>query len=62
MGLFDGKDGVTEEGSTAQIAKWSNAPVARVVDASSMVRSAAAMVLGYTLFDPELSHCHGHLQ
>jgi len=54
MGLFDGKDGVSEEGSTAQIAKWLGAPVILVLDASCMARSTAAMVLGYKEFDPEM--------
>ncbi len=54
MGLFDGKDGVSEEGSTAQVAKWLGAPVVLVVDASCMARSTAAMVLGYKEFDPAL--------
>jgi hypothetical protein len=27
MGCFDGTDGLTEDGSTAQIAKWLGAPV-----------------------------------
>lgn len=54
MGLFDGFSGDGEDGSTAQLAKWINAPVVLVVDARSMARSAAAMVKGYTEFDPDL--------
>ena len=54
MGLFDGKDGDHEDGSTAQIAKWLNAPVLLVVDAHSMTRSVAAMVLGYQQLDKDL--------
>jgi cobyrinic acid a,c-diamide synthase len=52
MGLFDGVDGKTEAGSTAEIAKWLGLPVVLVVDASSMARSAAALVHGYESFDP----------
>ncbi|MFV0422010.1 cobyrinate a,c-diamide synthase [Oleidesulfovibrio sp.] len=54
MGLFDGASGAEETGSTAQIAKWLNAPVILVVDARSMARSAAALVSGYVRFDPAL--------
>eukprot|EP01138_Halocafeteria_seosinensis_P010700 gb/GECG01010927.1/.p1 GENE.gb/GECG01010927.1/~~gb/GECG01010927.1/.p1 ORF type:complete len:1297 (+),score=152.79 gb/GECG01010927.1/:1-3891(+) len=54
MGLHDGRDGSTDEGSTAQIAKWLNAPVVLVVDAWSMARSVAAMVMGYLQLDPEM--------
>lgn len=55
MGLFDGYDGKSEAGSTAQMAKWLGLPVVLVVDAGSMARSAAAVVLGFEQFDPELS-------
>src|SRR5690348_14701501 len=34
MGLFDGMDGKSEAGSTAEIAKWLGLPVILVVDAS----------------------------
>jgi cobyrinic acid a,c-diamide synthase len=54
MGCFDGVDGVTDEGSTAQIAKWLGAPVVLVVDAVAIARSAAALVLGFERFDPDL--------
>jgi cobyrinic acid a,c-diamide synthase len=54
MGLFDGCDGRTEDGSTAQMAKWLKLPVALVVDARSMARSAAALVQGFENFDPAL--------
>jgi len=54
MGCFDGVDGTSEVGSTAQIAKWLDAPVVLVVDASSLSRSAAAVVLGFERFDPDL--------
>ena len=54
MGLFDGFSGADESGSTAQMAKWLNLPVILVIDARSMARSAAAVALGYTRFDPEL--------
>ena len=59
MGLFDGRDGTTEAGSTAQIAKWLGAPVMLVLDCSAVARSAAAIVKGYQDFDAEL--CLGAL-
>ncbi len=54
MGCFDGIDGTSEEGSTAQIAKWLDAPVVLVVDAWASARSAAAVVRGFESFDPAL--------
>jgi cobyrinic acid a,c-diamide synthase len=54
MGLFDGYDGRSEAGSTAQMAKWLDSPVILVVDASSMARSIAALVHGFETFDPDL--------
>ena len=55
MGLYDGYDGKSEAGSTAQMAKWLGLPVVLVVDAKSMARSAAAVILGFERFDPGLS-------
>ena len=55
MGLFDGYDGKTEAGSTAQMAKWTDLPVILVVNAKSMARSAAALVQGFERFDKKLS-------
>ena len=54
MGLFDGKSGGGELASTAHVAKLLDAPVLPVVDAGAMARSAAALVHGYSTFDPEL--------
>jgi cobyrinic acid a,c-diamide synthase len=55
MGLFDGIGQDSEEGSSAQIAKWLNSPVLLVVDASGMARTIAALVLGCATFDPDVS-------
>ena len=55
MGLFDGKGGAGEYASTAHVAKLLGAPVLLVVDASAMARSAAAIVHGYSTFDPALN-------
>jgi cobyrinic acid a,c-diamide synthase len=54
MGLFDGASGRGELASTAHVAKLLRAPVLLVVDGSSMARSAAAIVHGFTTFDPEV--------
>lgn len=54
MGLFDGASPSGEEGSTAEIAKWLDAPVALVIDAGGMARSVAALIEGFAAFDPVL--------
>ncbi|MGQ9920669.1 MAG: cobyrinate a,c-diamide synthase [Desulfobacca sp.] len=54
MGLFDGYDGASEAGSTAQMAKWLDLPVVLVVAGRSMARSVAALVHGFATFDPDL--------
>lgn len=54
MGLFDGLGASTHEGSTAQIAHLTGAPVLLVVDVRGMAASAAAMVAGFVQFDPGL--------
>ena len=55
MGLFDGRDGKSEAGSTAEMAKTLKLPVLLVVNARSMARSAAALVQGFENFDRELT-------
>ena len=54
MGCFDGLDGRTEAGSTAQVAKWLQAAVVLVLDVWASARSAGAVALGFERFDPEL--------
>ena len=54
MGLFDGKSGGGNLASTAHVATLLEAPVVLVVDARAMSRSVAAMVHGYSSFDPKL--------
>jgi cobyrinic acid a,c-diamide synthase len=54
MGLFDGSEGTSDRGSTAEMAKLLGLPVLLVIDASAMARSAAALIHGYTSFDPNL--------
>ncbi len=51
MGLFDGADPATLEGSTAEIATWLDAPVILVANAHGLGRSFAAMVKGYADFE-----------
>ena len=55
MGCFDGLDSTSDDGSTAQVAKWLGAPVVLVIDARAQSRSAAAVVLGFERFDPDLN-------
>jgi cobyrinic acid a,c-diamide synthase len=52
MGLYDGANGSTEEGSPAEIAKLLSLPVVLVLDASKSARSIAAVVKGFESFDP----------
>jgi cobyrinic acid a,c-diamide synthase len=54
MGLFDGKNGSTEIGSSAEIAKLLQLPVVLVIDAARSARSVAAVLLGFEMFDAEL--------
>jgi cobyrinic acid a,c-diamide synthase len=54
MGLFDGLRGRSEEGSSTQIAKWLSIPVILVIDAGGLARTAAALVRGCQVLDPEL--------
>jgi len=54
MGLFDGSSPTGDEGSTAEIAKWLEASVLLVCEASGMARSIAALAQGFTRFDPQL--------
>ena len=54
MGLFDGANGHSDEGSTAEIAKLLGLPVVLVVDASNSARSIGAVVMGFRDFDPRL--------
>ncbi len=53
MGLYDG--GGQGVSSTAQIAKILRAPVVLVVNCQSIGTSAAAIALGYKLYDPALN-------
>jgi cobyrinic acid a,c-diamide synthase len=54
MGLFDGADPQSSEGSTAEIARLFDIPILLVVNVHGMARSFAALVLGFTTFEPGL--------
>lgn len=54
LGLFDGRLGENDEGSTAEIARLLDAPVVLVVDAARAARSTGAVALGFTRFDPRV--------
>ncbi|MCX5821093.1 MAG: cobyrinate a,c-diamide synthase [Deltaproteobacteria bacterium] len=54
MGLFDGADAESAEGSTAEIARLLDAPVVLVANVHGMGRSFAALVQGYTTFEEGL--------
>lgn len=54
MGLFDGKNGGSLAGTTAEMATWLDAAVLLVIDASAMAGSGAAIVHGFDTFTPEL--------
>jgi cobyrinic acid a,c-diamide synthase len=52
MGLFDGADPAALDGSTAELARWLDAPVLLVVNAHGTARSIAATVSGFARFEP----------
>ena len=54
MGLFDGRNGLEEDGSTAQVAKFIGAPVVLLMSVAKTSRSAGAVALGFRQFDPDL--------
>lgn len=51
MGMYDGFDGRSEEGSTAHLAKTLDAPVILVLDAHASARSLGAVALGFQEYD-----------
>jgi cobyrinic acid a,c-diamide synthase len=55
MGLFDGAQASGISGSSAEIAKWLQAPVVLVVNAHGMGRSIAPLVAGFAAFESGVS-------
>jgi cobyrinic acid a,c-diamide synthase len=54
MGMFDGKNPESNEGSTAEIAAITQSPVILVVNCHSMARTAAAIVKGFQCFSSDV--------
>ncbi|WP_444685790.1 cobyrinate a,c-diamide synthase [Alkalicoccus luteus] len=54
MGFYDGKDPESNAGSTADISMLTDSPVLLVVNCAAMARSAAAVVKGFQLLDPNV--------
>ncbi|WP_232695659.1 cobyrinate a,c-diamide synthase [Brevibacillus daliensis] len=55
MGFYDGKDPLSNKGSTAEISMSLQAPVILIVDVKAMARSAAAIVKGFQLLDSSVN-------
>lgn len=51
MGYFDGRDPLTDEGSSADLSALLDCPVLLVINCASMARSAAAIVKGFQAMD-----------
>jgi cobyrinic acid a,c-diamide synthase len=54
MGMFDGKDGQSLAGTTAEMAIWLDAAVVLVINAAALAGSAAALVHGFDTLAPEV--------
>ena len=54
-GLYEGIDPINDIGSTASVAKALKAPVILIINSRSLVKSAAALVLGFKSLDPEIN-------
>lgn len=54
MGLFDGKAGTGDFGSTAHVARLLDLPVVLVIDAARMSHTVAAIAYGLVHYDPRL--------
>lgn len=54
MGFYDGKDPLSNQGSTAEVATMLQAPTILIVNIASMARSAAAIVKGFSQLSPDV--------
>jgi len=55
LGLYDSVDGVSEVGSTAQVAKLLKAPVILVLNGDRINRTLRAIIRGLKIFDPNIA-------
>lgn len=55
MGMYDGANPKSFVGSSAHLAKMTNTPVVLVINGAGVAASAAAMVLGFKMLDPEVN-------
>lgn len=54
-GLYEGIDSINDIGSTASVAKALDAPVILIINSRSLVKSAAALVIGFKELDKEVN-------
>lgn len=54
-GLYEGISPISDVGNTASVAKALNAPVVLIINSRSLVKSAAALVLGFKALDPSIN-------
>lgn len=55
MGLYDGFSTQKDTGSTAHLSKMLKLPVILIIDGSGMSASAAALVKGFQVYDPDVN-------
>ncbi|HOI72030.1 MAG TPA: Ni-sirohydrochlorin a,c-diamide synthase [Methanobacterium sp.] len=53
-GLYEGISPISDVGNTASVAKALNAPVVLILNSRSLVKSAAAVILGFKTLDPTI--------
>lgn len=54
-GLYEGIDSIDDTGSTASVAKALDAPVILIINSRSLVKSAAALVIGFRELDKDIN-------